>query len=142
MSDYLGEQAAQAAKKQRRKRRLLRSTIVIIVVLAAVAGVGYFTWTSVTAGWTNPFSHEIADYPGPGGDNVDVDIPVGATGTEMGRILHTAGVVASTRAFTDAFAENPQSASIQPGTYRMQVQMRAADAVALLIDGERVEVNV
>ena len=54
----------------------------------------------------------------------------------MALILYEADVVASTRAFTHAFAANPDASSIQPGTYRLVLQMRASDAVAALLNPE------
>ena len=77
------------------------------------------------------------DYPGPGATAmVDLVIPAGATGADMALILYQADVVASTRAFTRAFAANPDASSIQPGTYRLVLQMRASDAVAALLNPE------
>ncbi|WP_448631638.1 endolytic transglycosylase MltG [Cellulomonas soli] len=45
-----------------------------------------------------------------------------------------AGVVATQKAFTKAFAANPDAASIQPGTYNLLLEMKASDAVVALLD--------
>jgi len=61
----------------------------------------------------------------------------------MASALVEAGVVASAKAFNTAFAANPQSGSIQPGTYRMLLEMKASDAVtALLNPSSRVSFKV
>ena len=52
----------------------------------------------------------------------------------MGNTLVDADVVKSTKAFVDAAEENPRGKNIQPGTYKLRKQMRAADAVTLLLD--------
>ena len=78
------------------------------------------------------------DYAGPGDERIQVEIPAGATGAAMGRILADSGVVASVSAFTSAFARHPAAAGIQPGTVELYTRMRAVDAVAHLARNERV----
>lgn len=61
----------------------------------------------------------------------------------MGEVLADAGVVLTAGAFIDAFTANPEAAGIQPGTYRLLLEMRAADAVSALLDPEnRVQTKV
>jgi UPF0755 protein len=118
---------------------------VLVLVLGVVGVGGYLVLDRVSdglSGFTNPFANEAEDYPGPGGDAVTVEIPEGATGAAMGSVLQEAGVVASVEAFTQAFSENPAASSIQPGTYQLQLEMRAADAVSRLVSGEKVETTV
>jgi UPF0755 protein len=115
--------------------------------MVALVGVGGFLVFDRVSdglrGFSNPFAEEAApDYPGPGGEPVMVEIPEGATGADMGAVLHDAGVVASVKAFTQAFAENPAASAIQPGSYQLQLEMRAADAVTSLVTGEKVETTV
>jgi UPF0755 protein len=129
-----------AAKRRRRRRR--RAAIVVVLCLVVVGGVAFVTWDKVSGLFTNPFSHEAADYEGPGGNPVDVEIPQGATGAQMGDVLVEAGVVKSVGAFTAAFADNPQAAGIQPGTYQLLTQMKASDAVAALVKNEKIETKV
>jgi len=74
------------------------------------------------------------DYPGPGSGSVSVTIPSGATVSDMGRALKDAGVVASVDAFLTAAGANAKATSIQPGTYTMKKEMKAADAVSYLVD--------
>ena len=61
----------------------------------------------------------------------------------MGAALVEAGVVQTGPAFTKAFAADPGAAKIQPGTYRLQREMRAVDAVTALQDAaKRVETKI
>ncbi|GAB2470296.1 endolytic transglycosylase MltG [Xylanimonas ulmi] len=120
----------------------MRTSLVVVVVLAVVGAVAWKTWGDVSGFLTNPFARSAEDYPGPGKDPVDVQIPQGATGAQMGGVLLDAGVVASVDAFKDAFAMNPGAAGIQPGTYALLTEMRASDAVAALVKNEKVETKV
>lgn len=125
-------------RERRRGKRRRRTVLALVLSVGLVGGAGYAVWT--LAGPLFDFSGsgtQTADYPGPGVGSVQVEIPAGATGTEMARILHEADVVASERAFTRAFAANSAAAGIQPGTYELAMQMSAADAVTALLDPDR-----
>ena len=56
--------------------------------------------------------------------------------TDIAELLVEYDVVKSSRAFINAAQDTPNSSSIQPGTYRMMTQMRAADAVNTLLNLE------
>ena len=128
-----------ADRDRRRRQRRRKNITALVVVLVILAGIGVAVW-KVGMPLIDDLrgTPEVAtdDYPGPGQGEVEVSIPAGATGAAMATILVEADVVASTGAFTEAFAANPDAPSIQPGTYRLQLQMRAADAVAALINSE------
>lgn len=130
------------AQRRRRRNKRGRALIVLLVALVLVGGSGYAIWSNLDSlmGLTNPL--ESKDFPGPGGDQVDVEIPEGATGTVMGQELYKAGVVASVSAFTTAFEANPDSVSIRPGTHAMLEEMPARDAVALLVKNEMVDLQL
>ena len=66
-----------------------------------------------------------------------VIIPSGASGDEIAQILFESQVVKSARAFFAAATANPKSKSIQPGTYRLDTQIPAGEAVLQLLDKER-----
>lgn len=139
---FPGPRSDRRAQRRRRRNRRGRALVVLLVALVLVGGSGYAIWTNLDSltGLTNPL--ESKDFPGPGGDQVDVEIPEGATGTVMGQQLYEAGVVASVSAFTTAFEANPDSVSIRPGTYNMLEEMPAKDAVALLVKSERVDLQL
>lgn len=134
---------AERDRKRRRRRRNLTALLVVIVIIGG-ATVAFMQWgmpfiDDLTATDDTP----TEDFPGPGHTPTDVVIPAGATGGAMASILYEAGVVASEKAFTTAFAANPDAPSIQPGTYRLLLQMKASDAVtALLKPDNRVQNRV
>lgn len=66
-----------------------------------------------------------------------VVIPAGATGDQIARIMFEADVVKSARAFFAAATENPQSQSIQPGTYSVTQRIPGAEAVSQLLERDR-----
>ncbi|WP_159796952.1 endolytic transglycosylase MltG [Puerhibacterium puerhi] len=134
--------ARQRAAAKRRRRRRRRTALVVVACLLVVGAVGYVTWGNVSGLLSNPFSREAEDFPGPGDQAVEVEIPAGATGAEMGQVLKDAGVVASVEAFKQAFGENPQAAGIQPGVYQLLTEMKASDAVAALAKNEKLETRV
>jgi UPF0755 protein len=115
---------------------------VLLVALVLVGGSGYAVWMNLDSltGLTHPLQSK--DFPGPGGDPVDVEIPEGATGTAMGESLYEAGVVASVSAFATAFEANPDSVLIRPGTHTMLEEMPARDAVALLVKNDTVDLRL
>ncbi|MCA5894669.1 endolytic transglycosylase MltG [Isoptericola sp. NEAU-Y5] len=136
--------AGKRAAAKRRRRRQQRTAVVLVVVLGVVGAGGYLLWDQVDdfAGDLAFWNSSAEDYPGPGGEAVEVVIPEGATGGQMGGVLHDAGVVASVDAFTQAFGANPAASGIQPGTYQLLSQMKASDAVAALVKNEKVQTDV
>lgn len=134
------------AERDRRKRaRRRRSAAAIVVTLVLLGGIGWAVTTyllPVISGFERP-TVAAEDYPGPGTGSVEVSIPAGSTGAQMGEVLADAGVVLTAGAFIDAFTANPEAAGIQPGTYRLLLEMRAADAVSALLNPEnRVQTKV
>jgi len=120
---------------KQRKHRRRRSVVVLVLALALVGGAAFVVWSVVGGLFTGGSAEEtVQDYPGPGSGEVQVTVASGDTGGAIGQTLHDAGVVATVKAFTDAYAANPGATSIQPGTYALQLEMRAADAVNALLD--------
>ncbi|WP_130013811.1 endolytic transglycosylase MltG [Serinicoccus sediminis] len=77
-----------------------------------------------------------ADYEGEGSGEVMVEIPEGAAGAQIAQILVEEDVVGSVSAFSTALQADPDSAAIQPGTYRMANQMSSEAALERLLDSE------
>jgi len=146
-AEHRSSRARGRAKEQReRKRRRRRSIWVLVVAVLMVAGAGYVVVELMGGffggGGTNA-DGKVEDYSGVGHGSVDVVIKPGDSGGQMATALVDAGVVASAKAFNQAFAANPQASSIQPGTYRMLLEMKASDAVtALLNPSSRVSFKV
>lgn len=74
------------------------------------------------------------DYPGPGTGEVVFEVQQGDSVAEMGRGLKELDVVKSVDAFTEAANANPDSTRIQVGFYSMRLQMKAEDALDVLVD--------
>ncbi|WP_448072206.1 endolytic transglycosylase MltG [Georgenia yuyongxinii] len=116
----------------RRRRRRRRSAVVLFVTVALLAALSVWAVPRVVdliRGTGGP-----EDYPGPGSGEAVVVIEEGSTGQDIGTVLQEAGVVASVRAFTDAFQDNVNAPRIQPGTYALVKEMAARDAVVALLD--------
>jgi UPF0755 protein len=111
---------------RRRNRRVLLILAGVIVVVVAVA-----TWLVVL-----PIYHYFnpADYSGSGTGTVIVEVRANDGAGDIGSTLHDKGVVASVRAFTNAAKDDPRSASIQPGSYKLRKHMSAKSALALLLN--------
>ncbi len=107
-----------------------------MICLALLGGAVYAGWS-----FLSPIVDRITsgdppaeDYPGPGSGEVDVVVAPGDTGGAIGDTLLEAGVVASRAAFVAEFTVTPAAATLQPGTYRLRKEMKASDALALLLD--------
>jgi UPF0755 protein len=134
------------SRRRRRKKRersgVLAVLIALVVILAVGAG-GYALVRAVGGKVASTLSRTTQDYPGPGEGAIQVEVVKGQSLAAVGRTLKAKGVVASVDAFTQAATANPESASLQPGFYRLQLKMRAADALTALLDpASRVQAKV
>ena len=112
-------------RARRRRRRLLAACVAVLLLAGGVVGGGYLLLRE----FTGP-----ADYSGDGGANVIVQVEQGATGAQIGAALQRADVVKSVEAFTAAAADEPRIRSVQPGYYRMRLQMSGSSAVSALLE--------
>ncbi len=129
-----GRRARRAASGDvpRGRPSVLRRLVVIVLALAVIGGgvgVAYKVLRPVVEGFL-----ASNDYPGPGAGEVRVTIEAGSNGTAIAQALADKDVVKSSKAFVDAAGNDPRSAGIQPGIYTMKKQMKASDALALLVD--------
>ncbi|HYO19935.1 MAG TPA: endolytic transglycosylase MltG [Dermatophilaceae bacterium] len=117
---------------QRRRVKRARRGIVLLVALGLVVGTGAVAtsvlWPMVTS------LTESNDYAGSGSGLVSVAVHGGDSSRAIGTALEKAGVVKSAKAFADAAASNPQSGSIQPGSYALHSHMSAASALTMLLN--------
>ncbi|MBF9068673.1 endolytic transglycosylase MltG [Streptacidiphilus fuscans] len=116
--------------RSERKRSGMTCLGLSVVLVACLGAGGYFGYQYYESHFGPP-----PDYAGNGtSTQVQVQIPDGATGDVMAQVLVQAGVVESSKAFTNAYNANNKSVSIQPGYYELKSHMSAAAAVQLLID--------
>ena len=64
------------------------------------------------------------------------EVKDGATSADIGRDLKSEGVVKSVDAFNEAARQDDSSRNIQVGYYRLKKQMKASEALAVLVDPE------
>lgn len=110
----------------------------ILLALVIVLGAGFFG--SRALGDLIPSidfgSGAPEDFEGEGSGEVEIEIPGGAGGSEIGQVLAEAGVVASPEAFANVAAADPRATGIQPGSYTMAKEMSASAALERLLDPE------
>ncbi|MCG5218832.1 endolytic transglycosylase MltG [Streptosporangium sp. KLBMP 9127] len=116
--------------RRRRRRRnrggFLAPMLAVIVLVGILGGGGYFGYH-----WLQDVMVPD-DFTGAGTGEVVVEIPDGASASEVALTLEKEGVVKSARAFTNAIDAAGKSSSLQPGDYKMRKGMAAAQAVDLL----------
>ena len=104
-----------------------------VLVAAAVLFFGIsFVWGKAT-GFVQSFG-EVPDYPGPGNVPVVVNVPAGSSLGAIGGILLEQDVVKSAKAWDQAVRSEPRAQEVQAGRYQLSTQMRAIDALRLLIN--------
>jgi UPF0755 protein len=115
------------------RRRGFRGLLAIVLVLVVVALAAWFggSWA---VDRVRQAMGDNPDYPGPGSGSVTFQVHQGDTATIIGRNLEAAGVVKSVGAFTDAARTDSRSRNIQVGYYTLKKQMKASDALAVLVN--------
>ncbi|MGC0271548.1 endolytic transglycosylase MltG [Pseudactinotalea sp. Z1739] len=130
-----------AAKRRAQRRRNAITFVVMVASIALLLGGAFVLIRPLFQG--SPEEPEVTDFPGPGSGEVEVVVNTGDTGTDIGRTLVEANVVATVGAFTEAYNNNPQAVQIQAGTYTMREEMASVDAVQALLDpGSRADLTV
>jgi UPF0755 protein len=120
-------------RRAEKSRRRGPGCLIALVVVALLFG-GLYLGVTKGVDFVKDQFEGTPDYPGPGTGEVVFEVKDGDSVTEMGRNLKELDVVKSVDAFTEAAAANPDSTRIQVGFYTMRVQMKAEDALTLLID--------
>jgi len=128
-------------RKPKKKRGCgLPGCLAVLVALAVLVGGGWFALSSGIETLKEKLAGP-ADYPGPGSGQVYVEVKEGDTGTDIGNTLKEKGVVESVGAFTSAFAQNSDAQGIQVGFYQLRKEMKASDALEILVDPKNVVKN-
>ena len=120
-----------APARPRRRRRKGIGIVVVLAVLALIGGGAVYGGREI---YDRLVSKPAPDFPGPGRGAVVVEVPPGVTAGAIGVILAERGVVKSARAFTEAAIADERSTRIQPGFYKLLLEMRAVDALELFFD--------
>lgn len=133
-----GEGEGEGDRGRHRRRRRMgggsgggKTAIALIVVVAILGCLGGGVWYGF-----DKIQGLLAapDYNSGGTGEVQVEILEGQSATDIGAKLQELDVVKSQKAFVEAAKDNPRSKEIQPGVYKLRKQMRASDAVLLLLD--------
>jgi UPF0755 protein len=134
-TSFLDDDGATPAggRRAERSRRRGPGCLIGLVVLALLFG-GLYLGVTKGVDFVKDQFEGTPDYPGPGTGEVVFEVKDGDSVTEMGRNLKELDVVKSVDAFTEAASANPDSTRIQVGFYTMRLQMKAEDALDLLID--------
>ncbi|MFB7209240.1 endolytic transglycosylase MltG [Streptomyces sp. NPDC056255] len=116
-------------KGKKKNRSGCACLVVSLILVGGLGGVSYFGYSY----WKDNYG-AAPDYEGSGSGSVEVEIPKGAFGYDIGNILKKQGVVKSVDAFVAAQGENPKGKSIQAGVYLLHEKMSAAEAVKMMVD--------
>ncbi|MEU2614497.1 endolytic transglycosylase MltG [Micromonospora sp. NPDC007271] len=109
--------------------------LMALVLLGGIGGGAYIGFDRIRDHFVTP------DFTGPGSGEVLVAVKKGDTLTDIGDTLYDAGVVKSTKAFIEAAEANSRSKNIQVGSYKVRKEMKAADALTMLLDPKSRVVN-
>jgi UPF0755 protein len=120
-------------RAERRRRRRPGGCLPLVVVLAVVL-VGVWFGGGAAVDKVKSLVGQDPDYSGPGSGSVTVQVHEGDSSAAIGRTLKEAGVVKSVGAFTDAAMADDRSRTIQVGYYQLKKEMKASDALAVLVD--------
>ncbi|AJT42887.1 aminodeoxychorismate lyase [Psychromicrobium lacuslunae] len=125
---------ARTSRKVRRRRR----TVIFILILAAFVAAGYFAVQAIS-----PMLdfNTAKDYPGPGGPEVVYTLPEGASARTVASELVAKKVVASENAFLNALKAANGESALLPGVYPLKEEMKAADAVSVLLAASQQKVH-
>jgi UPF0755 protein len=127
MSQLGLEMTTVSARSSRRGPRggelaVLAAAVVVLLVIGIGVGAAVRWFT------TQP------DYTGDGHGQVTVQVRIGDSISQVAQTLERADVVRSASAFVEVAGNDPSGSDIQPGTYRLRLQMSSASALSLLLD--------
>lgn len=124
--------SAKAQRRQRSKRRRNLIMVAAILVFALIVTGSVFTVRGIYK-TLNP-----DDYPGPGGETVELTVEDGWGIQIISRKLDELDVVASDRLFVKAMDEvQAPSKLIHPGNYVLPKQIPAAEAAQIMLDNRQ-----
>ena len=114
-----------------RKRAVNMKAIIAISVVFVVLIGGILFWNH---------NHPDLDFPaGTAGPEIEVNIPAGSSGVEIGRILAKEGVVKTSVIFFRAATADKRAESISAGLYLVNTHLSAKEAIEQLLDKKRLQ---
>lgn len=122
-------------KRRGGRGKTVVALLVTLLLLGGLGGGAWFGFDRIKDRFSTP------DYPGPGTGQAVVQVKDGDTATDIGETLAAADVVKSAKAFINAAKDNSLSKNIQVGSYKLRKQMKATDAVTMLLDPKSRFVN-
>ncbi len=120
------ETQERTGRRPSRNRRGGFAVLVAAVVVLAVLGL-------LVAGVVRTFAAK-PDYTGNGHGQVLVQVRTGDSVSQVAATLERIGVIRTAATFVEAADGDALAANIQPGTYKLRLQMSATAALALLLD--------
>lgn len=113
------------------KRTVNVKAIIAISVAFAILIAGILFWNH---------NHPDLDFPAATkGTEIEVNIPAGSAGVEIGRILAKAGVVKTSLIFFRAATADKRAESISAGLYLLNTHLSAKEAIEQLLDKKRLQ---
>ncbi|MDQ3880619.1 MAG: endolytic transglycosylase MltG [Chloroflexota bacterium] len=145
------QRVAPLRRRQRFQPAVLVGWFLVVMVIAAVAiGVGFVAFAPRLMSWVedNPGALEhglvvdfvkwyrpeaLADEPATASqDRITIEIPEGASDTDIGQLLYAAGLVSNPLAFQYAVMQSGQAGLLEAGPYDLSPDMRPSEIVAAL----------
>jgi UPF0755 protein len=118
-----------------RKKRRFGGLVAVLLSVGVLVGVGAVVVNFIGGGVQQIMDRfTVDDYPGPGGPEVEITIPQGASGSDVARLLLEADVVESFDAVYQPMLD--LDPTIYPGTYSFPSQIPGLRAVEILIEGD------
>lgn len=116
-----------------KRSRRGRGCLPVLIVLAVLVGGGWFGGRWAYDELSTRLA-PAADYDGPGSSTVLYEVRSGSSSVQIGRELKAKDVVKSVEAFSQAARDDEKSRNIQVGYYELKKQMKARQALAVLVD--------
>ena len=114
------------------RKRAVNLKAIIAISLAFIVLIGGILF------WNH--NHPDLDFPaGTAGPEIEVNIPAGSSGVEIGRILAKEGVVKTSVIFFRAATADKRAESISAGLYLVNTHLSAKEAIEQLLDKKRLQ---
>ena len=114
------------------RKRAVNIKAIIAISLAFIVLIGGILF------WNH--NHPDLDFPaGTAGPEIEVNIPAGSSGVEIGRILAKEGVVKTSVIFFRAATADKRAESISAGLYLVNTHLSAKEAIEQLLDKKRLQ---